>query len=83
MYSIIFSPTAKRQLERLERLMQLRIISALERIRIRPDKYVKRLVGYRAYRLRVGDYRMIMDIEKDRIVILILKIAHRKRIYKR
>ena len=81
MYSVIFSDTAKRQLHKLEKDIQRRVISALERIRIRPEDYVKKLVGDAGYRLRIGDYRIIMDIERDKLLILIIKIGHRKNIY--
>ena len=55
-----------------------RIISAIERIRLRPDSYVTKLVGDAAYRLRVGDYRVLLDIEDDKLLILVIKIGHRK-----
>ncbi|MBL7160718.1 MAG: type II toxin-antitoxin system RelE/ParE family toxin [Candidatus Aenigmarchaeota archaeon] len=82
MYSIIFSLSAKKQLQSLDKHIQKRIISVLERIRFRPERFVRKLVGDPAYRLRVGDYRVIMDIEKDRLLIIVLKVGHRKRIYK-
>jgi mRNA interferase RelE/StbE len=33
------------------------------------------------YRFRVGDYRVIFDMERDKLVILVLQIGHRKNIY--
>ena len=80
-YEIIFSDRAQKQLRKLERPIQERVIAALERIRIRPERYVTKLVGDPAYRLRVGDYRVIMDIDKKRILILVLEVGHRKKIY--
>jgi mRNA interferase RelE/StbE len=44
---------------------------------------VKKLVGDPGYRLRVGEYRVIIDIYKDKLVILVIKIGHRKNIYKK
>ncbi len=81
MYEIIFSDTAFRQLTKLEKNIQPRIIAALERIRIRPEIYVTKLVGEPCYKLRVGDYRIIMDVDKNLLKILILKVGHRKNIY--
>ncbi len=81
-YEIIFSASAFKKLKKLERKDRERIISALERIRIRPEKYVTKLVGDPGYRLRVGQYRVIMDIDKGKLMILIIKIGHRKNIYK-
>jgi mRNA interferase RelE/StbE len=82
-YSIIYSKTALKQLKKLERYDQERIIAALERIRIRPEAYVKRLVGISGYRLRVGEYRVIMDIDKGRLLILVITVGHRKMIYQK
>ena len=81
-YGILFSDSALKQLKKLEINVQERIISTLERIRIRPHAYVTKLVGDPGYRLRVGEYRVIMDIDDGNLVILILKVGHRKKIYK-
>jgi mRNA interferase RelE/StbE len=82
-YEIIFSDHAVIELKKLEHGIQERIIKSLERIRIRPEAYVTKLVGDPGYRLRVGDYRVIMDIDKGRLLILVIKIGHRKNIYQR
>jgi mRNA interferase RelE/StbE len=82
-YEIIFTDNSLRQFKKLEKNVQERIIKALERIRIRPEAYVKKLVGDLGYRLRVGEYRVIMDIYKDKLIVLVIKIGHRKNIYKK
>lgn len=81
MYEIIFSERSVKQLKKLEKNIQKRIIATLERIRIRPESYVTKLVGDSGYKLRVGDYRVIMDIERVKLLILVIKIGHRKNIY--
>ena len=82
MFEILFSETSEKQFEKLERLAQERILHALERIQIRPESYVKRLVGSQSYRLRVGDYRIILDIVHDKLLIMVIEIGHRSTIYK-
>lgn len=82
MYEIILSEKALKQLKKLERSIQERIINALERIRIRPESYVTKLIGETSYKLRVGDYRAVLDLKKDKPIISVLKIGHRKNIYK-
>ncbi len=82
-YEIIFSDKALRQLKKLEKNIQERIIAVLERIRVRPESYVTKLVGDPGYKLRVGDYRVIMDIDNKILRILILKFGHRRNIYDR
>jgi mRNA interferase RelE/StbE len=82
MYEIIFSGKAEKQLKKLDSEIQKRIIAALERARIRPESYFQKLVGEKAYRMRVGDYRVLADIDKQRVMILVLKIGHRRNVYK-
>jgi mRNA interferase RelE/StbE len=81
-YEITFTNTSRRQFRKLEKDVQERIIKALERIRIRPESYVKKIVGDSGYRLRVGDYRVVLDIYKSELIILVIKVGHRKNIYK-
>ena len=80
-YQVVFSDLALKQLKELDREPGQRIVSALERIRIRPESYVKKLVGYEGFRLRVGDYRMIMDLDKEGLTILVLRIGHSRNVY--
>lgn len=82
MWEVLFSDTAKKQLEKLDRTIQERIINALERIRIRPETRITKLVNESAYKLRVGDYRIIIDLHQDKLLILIIKVGHRREIYK-
>lgn len=82
MYELFYSPAALKQLEKFEHNIKERIIIALERLRIRPESCdIKKLVGMPGYRFRVGDYRIIFDIEKERISIFVLQMGHRKNIY--
>ena len=81
-YEIIFTDTSRKQFKKLEIDIQERIIKSLERIRIRPEIHVKKLVGDPGYRLRVGEYRVILDIEMEKLIILVIKIGHRKNIYR-
>ena len=70
-YQVIFSDLAIKQLRKFDKEIGQRIISTLERIRIRPDAYVKKLVGDEGYRLRVGNYRVILDLDKEKLIILV------------
>ena len=79
-YQVLFSDLALKQLRKLERNYQERIVSTLERIRIRPDAYVRKLVGNEGYRLRVGDFRLILDLDREKLIVLVLKIGHRKNV---
>jgi len=81
-FRIIWSTKAAKQLRKLEKDMQHRILLALDRIKIRPEAYVEKLVSEPGYKFRVGKYRVVMDIERDKLLILILRVGHRKDICK-
>jgi mRNA interferase RelE/StbE len=83
MYSILFSDEAKKVFSKLGRGEQERIVSVLERCRIRPEHFLKRLVGNPYHSLRAGDQRMIMDIRQEGKVLLVMTIEHRKKSYKK
>ncbi len=82
MYNLTYSDSALRQLKKLDKPIRARIVTALERLRIRPESCdIRKLVGMPGHRMRVSDYRVIFDIEKDKLLILVLDVGHRKNIY--
>jgi len=82
MYDLLYSNSARKTLKKLPKKIQEHIISVLERSRIRPEAYFERLVGDKSYKIRAGDYRIIADIYKNKLCILVIKIGHRKNVYK-
>ena len=82
MYTLVYSEEFLKQLEKLDKKTQKRVLSTLERIVVRPYSKVKRLIGCPYFRLRVGDYRVILDIFEDKLMIYVLEVGHRRNIYK-
>jgi len=82
MFDLFFTAESKKFLKKLNEQDSKRIISTLERCRIRPHAYVKKLVSSPYFRLRVGDYRVILDIKAGKLLIIVIEISHRKNIYK-
>lgn len=83
MYELVYSEKVLKQLKKLNKDIQSRIIFTLERCRIRPYAHVKKLVGGPYFSLRAGDYRVIMDIRDNELRIFVIEVGHRKRIYKK
>ncbi len=81
-YKIIWSISAVKQLKSLDRSIAKRIFEKVDTLSKNPERYVEKLVGYPYYRLRVGDYRVILEINHESICILILKVGHRSSVYK-
>ena len=81
-YQIEWKEDAFKELERLESCVSKRIYLKVESLAKNPFfGDVKRLKGSKDLRLRVGDYRVIFDVQGDKIIIL--KVGHRKNIYGR
>ena len=81
MYAIEFTPKSEKIFLKLDPEVKERITVALERIRIRPHAFVKKLVESSYFRYRVWDYRIIMDIKKDKLIIFLIEITHRSTVY--
>lgn len=81
MYTLDYSDNAKKYLKKLDSVNQKRIIYTLERCRIRPFKFVTKVVGSPYFKIRSGDYRIIVDINNSQLIILTIEIGHRKNIY--
>ena len=83
-YSVELRPSARRELLNLPRRDQIRLIRAMDALSDAPrPPGVKKLTGLDdLYRIRVGDYRVIYQIQDDRLVVLVVRIGHRKDVYR-
>ncbi|MFT4304976.1 MAG: type II toxin-antitoxin system RelE family toxin [Candidatus Woesearchaeota archaeon] len=83
MYEIILAKNVEKYLDKLNSNDRERIINSLDKLKIRPEAYLIRLVGETSYKFRVGDYRLIIDLNKNELLVLVIDIGHRKNIYKK
>ena len=83
MAEVKFTDPAKDQLSKLEKGVRSRIYDKLEDSKDWPDHFLERLKGYPYHKLRVGDYRVIIDWIKDRDQLYVIAVGHRKNIYDR
>jgi mRNA interferase RelE/StbE len=86
-WTIEFVPAARKELKKLGRAEAARIIGTLEtRIAARDDprKLGSALAGELGglWRWRIGDYRVVARIEDERITILVVRVAHRREVYR-
>lgn len=83
LYEIIYTRRAVKDLSKLDSETTERIREALERYVKTPLDYAKKMVdpALGTYRFRIGEYRVIFDFEGDKLVIL--RIGHRREIYRR
>lgn len=82
-YSLQIKESAFKELQRIDKPQRLRIIAAIEALPENPlaGKSLKGdLSGLR--RIRVGDFRVVYEVIEQQILILIVRVAHRKSVYR-
>jgi mRNA interferase RelE/StbE len=82
MYQLVIDRYAQKQLGKISPPHFNRIVKAINDLSIdpRPQGY-KKLTGRPGYRIRVGDYRIIYNIEDKILTVFVIDIGHRKEIY--
>ena len=86
MYKIEIKKSAKKEFDRLPAMVRRRVIEALQFLSQNPYSellQVKKLKGVDSvYRIRIGDYRILYEIENDRLIVIVIKIGHRSEVYR-
>ena len=83
-YTVTFRPSARKSLGKLPRRDQVRIVSAAEALSQEPHPLGSKKLSAEEnlWRIRVGSYRVIYQIQDDKLFILVVKIGHRKDVYR-
>ncbi|MDE1767032.1 MAG: type II toxin-antitoxin system RelE/ParE family toxin [Thaumarchaeota archaeon] len=81
-YSIRVTETAKKQLSKIDKQIARRIDGKLLEIASDPFLHVTRLAGLELYKMRVGDYRVLMSIQKDKMIVMVIEIGHERNVCK-
>lgn len=80
-FTVLLHPKAAKALEKIEKSMKLRIIEKLRQLEDCPERIGKPLKYSDFWGLRVGDYRAIYEIDRNKSRVVILFIGHRKKVY--
>ena len=81
MYEIQFDKRALDFLNKLDYEIKKRIWNKLQECKQEPLRFLKPLTQIKGYKLRVGDYRIIIDVQEKIKILYVEKIGHRKNIY--
>jgi len=83
-YELVIKPSAEKALDRFPKAVRQRLVVAMRELRneARPLGAVKLQGEEDTYRLRVGNYRIVYEIHDDVLLILVLRVAHRKDAYR-
>jgi len=83
-YVVQYDPRAMKELTKLDRPIVRRIVKAVDGLGVQPrPRGSHSLVGYPGlWRIRIGDYRVVYAIRDAELVVLALRVAHRRDVYR-
>jgi len=83
-YSVEFTPVADKDLDNLTHITITRILKRIQKVRTDPRAYAKPLkaVSTPTYSLRVGDYRVLFELDDETMKMNILMVRHRSIVYR-
>ncbi|KQO61303.1 type II toxin-antitoxin system RelE family toxin [Curtobacterium sp. Leaf261] len=83
-YEVEIAPVALRQIRKLDAVARRRVQAAVELLadEPRPPAATMLVNSGGAWRVRVGDYRVVYEVEDDRLLVLVLAAGHRRAVYR-
>ena len=82
-YSVKWNPKPYKFLEKLPKDISLRVVVKLDEVAKDPFRYLEHYEGADVYKLRIGDYRMLIDVDFSNKILKIRVFDHRSRVYER
>lgn len=86
MYQVKFSQRAEKEIKKLPKPIAKKIVESISLLATNPFAEVLRFKKLRTqanlYRIRVGDYRVIYEIKGDLLLVIVVRIGHRKDVYR-
>ncbi|MCU0667235.1 MAG: type II toxin-antitoxin system RelE/ParE family toxin [Patescibacteria group bacterium] len=83
-YEVEFTKSSQKELNKLPKQTVTRILKNIDKLSENPRAgSVRPMVGISSWRLRVGEYRVVYDIHDGKLTIMIIRIRHRKDIYRK
>jgi len=81
-YTVLILPSAQKQLDKLPNNTAIRIEDKMMELQHDPRPTgCKKLKGRDAYRIRIGDYRAIYEIQDNKLIVTVINFGHRRDVY--
>ncbi|OGJ15670.1 MAG: hypothetical protein A2632_00600 [Candidatus Pacebacteria bacterium RIFCSPHIGHO2_01_FULL_46_16] len=82
-FKLVFTKSAFKDIEKLDNITKKRLKNKLATFCLDPLEYAKKLINHRigSYRWRVGNYRVIFDLNDVENIVIVLRVRHRKNAY--
>ncbi len=82
-FELKFANSVRKDLKKINKHDVPRILAAIDDLRIDPKPQgSQKLVDHELFRIRVGVYRIVYEVHEGELLVLVVKIGHRKNIYK-
>ena len=82
-FEVVFKRSVARDLRQIPKKDVTRILKRIEALKMEPrPPGVEKLSGQEKYRIRQGVYRILYEIENDKLIIVVVKIGHRRHVYR-
>ena len=82
-YKILLKPSAAKELEALPKADRLGVVERIKTLVENPRPMgCEKLAGSEKYRLRQGVYRILYEIHDDQVLVVVVKIGHRREVYR-
>ena len=81
-FTIKWTSGARKDILSLDKEVARRVLRKIESITDSPFRFLEPLRGHPYYKLRVGDYRVIFDVNRESKSLIVVVVGHRKKIYR-
>jgi len=83
-YQVVVKPSVVKAIRKLDCDTQRRVIRLFDTLAVdpRPDGVVKLAGDANLWRVRIGDYRVVYEIHDGNLVVMVVRVAHRKDVYR-
>jgi len=82
-FEVIFKQSVAKDLRQIPKKDVARILKCIEALRTEPrPPGVEKLSGQEKYRIRQGDYRILYEIRNSELIVVVVKIGHRRDVYR-
>lgn len=82
-WSVIYPPDTEKDLDKLGDKLAAKVILKMDEIALDPYNLLDKMTNSPYYKFRVGDYRGIVNIVNDKLILIVVKIKHRSQVYKK
>lgn len=82
-YRVEFTAAAAREIRKLDSQIRRRILAGAAELEIEPRPHgCRKLAGYdNAWRVRIGDYRVLYEVTDELVLVTVVRVAHRRDVY--